>query len=86
MRVLVDAIGQQAALIESDIAGRGADQTADRVFLHILRHVEAKEFNTQIISQLFCDLSFANAGRAGEEVGSDWFFRFTQTRARQFDR
>jgi hypothetical protein len=31
MRMLVDAVGQQAALVEADIARRRADQAADRV-------------------------------------------------------
>jgi hypothetical protein len=40
--ILVDAVGQQAALVEADIAGRRADQPRDRVALHIFRHVEAQ--------------------------------------------
>ena len=35
MGMLVDAIGQQAALVEADIARRRADQAADGVALHI---------------------------------------------------
>jgi hypothetical protein len=42
VRMLIDAIGQQAALIEPDIAGRRADQPRDRVPLHVFRHVEAQ--------------------------------------------
>ena len=36
VRVLVDGVGQQAALVEADIARRRADQAADRVALHVL--------------------------------------------------
>jgi hypothetical protein len=47
MRMLIDAIGQQAALIETDIAGRRADQPRDRVPLHVFRHVEAQQLDAQ---------------------------------------
>jgi hypothetical protein len=33
--MLVDAVGQQAALVEADIARRRADQAADAVALHV---------------------------------------------------
>ena len=45
MRVLVHAIRQKPALIEADIARRRADQAADRVALHVLRHVEADQLD-----------------------------------------
>ena len=35
VRVLVDGVGQQAALVEADIARRRADQARDRVPLHV---------------------------------------------------
>jgi hypothetical protein len=50
VRVLVDAIGQQAALVEADIAGRRADQARDRVPLHVFRHVEAQHLHAQMDS------------------------------------
>ena len=34
-------LGQRAALVIADIAGRGADQAGDGVLLHVLRHVDA---------------------------------------------
>ena len=34
-------LGQRAALLVADIAGRRADQPRDRVLLHVLRHVDA---------------------------------------------
>ena len=45
MRVLVDGIGQQAALIIADIARRRADQAGNAVAFHIFGHVEALERN-----------------------------------------
>jgi hypothetical protein len=40
VRRLVDAVGQQAALVEADIAGWRADQARNGVPLHVFRHVE----------------------------------------------
>ena len=40
MRMLVDGIGEQPALIEPDIARRRTDQPRNRMTLHVLRHVE----------------------------------------------
>ena len=45
--MLVDRVGQQAALVEADIAGRRADQARDRMALHIFRHVEADQLESQ---------------------------------------
>jgi len=45
MRVLVDRIGQEAALVIADIARRRADQAGNAVPLHIFGHVEALERN-----------------------------------------
>src|SRR3546814_260408 len=47
MRMLIDRIGQKPALIEADIARRRADQAADRMPLHILRHVETGDRNAE---------------------------------------
>jgi hypothetical protein len=47
MRVLVDAVGEQAALVEADIAGRRADQPRDGVPLHVFRHVEAQQLDAE---------------------------------------
>ena len=47
VRMLVDAVGQQAALVEADIAGRRADQPRDGVALHVFRHVEADQLDAE---------------------------------------
>ena len=71
MRMLVDGVGQQAALIEADIAGRRADQPAHRVALHIFRHVEAHELDAERCRELARGFRLADAGRAGEEIAAD---------------
>ena len=86
VRMLVDAVGQQAALVEADIARRRADQAGDRVPLHVFRHVEAQQLDAQRIGQLLGDLGLADAGRAGEQVVADRLFRLAQAGAGQLDR
>jgi hypothetical protein len=86
MRMLVDLVGQQAALVEADIAGRRADQPRDGVALHIFRHVEAQQFDAERRRQLLGDFGLADAGRAGEQIGADRLVGFAQAGTRQLDR
>jgi hypothetical protein len=46
--VLADTVGEQAALVEADVARRRADQPGHGVFFHVLAHVEAHEFDIQV--------------------------------------
>ena len=71
MRLLVDRIGQEAALVVADIARRRADQPADRVALHILRHIEALQRDAENRRQLARHLGLADAGRTREQVVAD---------------
>ena len=86
MGVLVDRVGQQAALIVADIARRCADQTADRVTLHVLGHVEAQQLHAQDGGELTGNLGLADPGRAGEEVAADRLVRLAQTGPSELDR
>ena len=45
MRMLGDGLGEQAALVEADVARRRADQARHGVALHVLGHVEAQELD-----------------------------------------
>ena len=69
MRMLVDAVGQQPALVEADIARRRADQPRDRVLLHVLRHVEAQQLDAHEARELLRDFGLADA-RSGPRTGS----------------
>ena len=71
MRVLVDRVGQQAALVVADIARGRADQPADRVALHIFGHVEPLQRDAHDRGELARDLGLADAGRAREQVIAD---------------
>ena len=76
VRVLVDRIGQQPALIIADIARRRADQAADRVAFHIFGHVEALRAECPMIErELFRDFGLADAGGAGEQISCRSAFR-----------
>jgi hypothetical protein len=56
-----------AALLEADVAGRRADQPRDRVLLHVLAHVEARELVAELNRELLGELGLADAGRSGEQ-------------------
>ncbi len=86
MRLLVDRIGEQAALVEADVAGRGADQARDRVALHVLGHVEADQFDPHDPGELARDLGLADPGRAREQVAADRLLGIAQAGAGELDR
>ena len=86
VRVLRDGLGQQAALIEADVARRRADQARHGVPLHVLRHVEAHELDAERQRELPRDLRLADAGRAGEQERADGPPLVAETRARHLDR
>ena len=74
----VDGFGQQTALFKTDVAWWRADQPRDRVTLHVFRHVETQQFDTEAVGQLFGDFGFADASRAGEEEGANRLARVAQ--------
>jgi len=67
MRMLGHGIGQQAALIETHIAGRRPDQARDSVALHVFRHVEADQLETERFRQLAAGFGLADTGRTREQ-------------------
>ncbi len=85
VRMLVDRVGQQAALVVSDIARRSADQAADRMALHIFGHVEPLQRNSHDRGELAGDLGLADARGAGEEVIADRLVGIAKTGAAELD-
>ena len=85
VRVLVDGISQQPALIEPDVARRRADQPRDGMALHVFRHVEADQLHPQRRGQLSRHLRLAHARGPGEQIGADGLLRLAQTGAGQLD-
>ncbi len=86
MRMLVDRVGQQAALVEADIAGRRADQPRNGVALHVFRHVEAGQLEAEAGGELPRGFRLADAGRAGEQIAADRLLGIAQAGARELDR
>ena len=85
VRILVHAVGQQAALIESYVSGRGADQPRNRMLLHVFGHVEPEQLHPHCFGELLRCLSFSDSRRSREQVGSDWLFGFSESGAAEFD-
>ena len=67
MRLLGNGLGQQPALIETDIAGRRTDQPRHGMALHVLGHIEANQLDTQCACQLPGSLRLTDPGGAGEQ-------------------
>ncbi len=86
MRIFADRLGKQAALIETDISRGRADQARHRVALHVLRHIEAQQFDAEAVRELPGDLGFTYAGRSGEQKRADRLLGLTQAGARHLDR
>ena len=85
VRMLGDGLGEQAALVEADVARRRADETRHRVALHVLRHVEAQELHAHDERELARDFGLADAGGAGEQEAADRLALIAQARARHLD-
>ena len=68
---LADRVREQAALIETDVARRGADQPRHRMRFHVFGHIETHQLDAQLHRQLAGDLGLADAGRAGEQEAAD---------------
>ena len=79
---LVTASVKQAALVEADVARRRADQAADGMALHVLRHVEADQLDAHDVGQLLGRFGLADAGGAGEQERADRLVAPAQARAR----
>jgi hypothetical protein len=84
--MLIDAIGQQPALVETDIAGRRADQRLT-VCRSMYSDMSKRSSSTPSEDrQLLGDFGLADAGWAGEQVGADRLVGLAQAGARQLDR
>src|SRR5690606_12669217 len=79
MRMLVDTVCKQTALVETDISRRGADKTTYGVALHVLGHVETQKLHAEGSSKLTSHFRLSNACGAGEKITADRLFRLPQT-------
>ena len=65
-----DLLGELAAFLVTDVAGRGSEQPGHRVLLHVLAHVELDQrvlVAEQELGQRLGQLRLADAGRASED-------------------
>ncbi len=85
VRALVDGIGQQTALVKTDIARRRTYQAADAVALHIFGHVETLERNAKNGGELTRDFGLADARGAAEQIAADGLFGITQASTAELD-
>ncbi len=86
MRMLGDLLGEQTALIESDVTRRRTDQTRHRMRFHVFGHVEADQFDTELHRELTRDFGLAHAGRTGEQEVADRLVGIAEARSRHLDR
>ena len=85
MRMLIDAIGQETALVEADITGRCTKQARHGMTFHVLRHIEAQHLDAERGGKLLGHFRLAHACRAGEDIGANRLVRFAQTGTGQLD-
>ena len=74
-------LGQRAAFLIADIAGRRAEQAGDRVLLHVFRHVEPQHRRVVVEQELrerLAKLGLADAGRPEEQEGAHRAARVVQ--------
>ena len=78
-------LGELAALLVADVAGRRADEAADRVALHVLAHVDAGHGRLVVEEELrqgARGLRLADAGGAQEDEAADGPARVLEPGAR----
>ena len=76
-RLAAHRLGELAALVVADVAGRRADQAADRVLLHVLGHVELDEgalVAEQELGERLGELGLPDARGAEEDERADGRF------------
>ena len=84
-----DRLGELAALVVADVAGRRADEPRDGVLLHVLRHVDADHRVLGVEHELgerAGELGLADAGRAEEQERADRPVRVAEPGARAAQR
>ncbi len=85
IRTTAHGLGELPTLFVSDVPRRRADHSSNRVFLHVLRHVEAYG-GTLVVKQELCErprrLGFPDASGAEEDETPDRTVGILQSRTR----
>ena len=88
VRLAADLLGQLAALLVADVAGRRADEARHGELLHVLRHVDADErvlAVEEVLRQPLRELGLADARGAEEDERADGPLRVFEPGARPAD-
>src|SRR4051794_22361028 len=89
VRLAPHGLGELAALVVADVAGRRADETGHGVLLHVLRHVDPDHrvlVAEEELGERPRQLGLAHARRAEEDERAGRALRVLQARARAADR
>ena len=86
MGVLPHRIGQQSALVETNISWRGSNQSGNGMLLHVFTHVKTLEVNSHDECQLLGEFRLSHPGRTGEKERADGLFRTPQSGTGTLDR
>ncbi len=89
VRLAAHGLGQLAALVVADVAGRRADEPRDRVLLHVLGHVDLDQrvlVAEQELGERARELGLPHAGRAEEDERAGRALRILDPGARAADR
>ena len=86
MGILPHRIGQQPALVESNISRRGSDQAGNGMLLHVFTHVKTLKVNSHDECQLLGKFRLSHPGGTGEKERADGLFRTPQSGTGTLDR
>jgi len=65
--MFANRLSQQSALVESYVTGRGANQSGDRMLLHVFTHVKTFKVNSKGCGKLPGDFCFTDPGWSSKE-------------------
>ena len=72
-------LGQQAALVETDVTRRRTDQARDGMRFHVFGHVKAQQFHAELQRQLTGHFRLADTGGTSQQERTDRLVRVGQT-------
>ena len=85
MRLFGDCFGKQPTLVKPHVPRGRSNKAADRMTLHVLRHIKANKLNTKQIGQLTGNLRLTNTGWATEKERTNGLFGLSKPRASHFN-
>ena len=74
MGILPHRIGQQPALVETNISRRSSDQSGNGMLLHVFTHVKTLKVNSHDECELLRKFRLSHPGGTGEKERADGLF------------